>query len=613
MHNTKKITNDIYWIGANDRRLFMFEGVYSVPNGVSYNSYLLLDDKVVLFDTVDKAVSEQFFENLEHVLNGKNIDYLLVHHMEPDHSATIEEVIRRYPTITIICNALTKKMIDQFFNLKDDVKFLIIKEGDVFETKNHKFTFVAAPMVHWPEVIMSYDIVDKLLFSADAFGTFGALNGAIFADELDFENDYLDEARRYYTNIVGKYGPQVQNVLNKASNLEIEMILPLHGPVWRENLYTFISLYDKWSKYVPEVNGVMIAYASVYGHTENTAEILANLLVNRGITVKMYDTSIIDSSYIVSESFKYSHLVFASTTYNMGIFIKMDEALRDLAAHNIQNRTIAFIENGSWAPTAKSLMKDVFKANKGLTYIDKEITILSSLKENQLKDLEELADKIASSVGGYKFDKYNIDTINQEAIFKISYGLYVLTAKEGEKNNGCIINTAQLVTDNPMRISVTVNKNNLTHDMIVNTKKMAVSTLSTSAPFSIFKKFGFVSGREENKFNGISTLKTENGLLVLDEKYSNSYISIDVVSMVDLGTHTMFIGDVKESKMLSKKPSMTYQYYFDNVKPKVVVAPTSKKQFACKICGYVFEGDVIPDEYICPLCKHGKDAFEEVE
>ena len=614
MHNVKQITHDIYWVGANDRRLFIFEGVYSVPNGVSYNSYLLLDDKVVLFDTVDKAVSELFFENIEHVLNGRNIDYLVIHHMEPDHSATIAEVCRRYPTITIVCNALTKKMIDQYFTMNPKQKYLIVNEGDLFETANHRFTFVNAPMVHWPEVIMSYDLNEKLLFSADAFGTFGALDGAIFADELDFFKDYIDDARRYYTNIVGKYGPQVQNVLKKASTLEIDMILPLHGPVWRENLNSFISLYDRWSKYVPEKKGVLIAYASVYGHTENVAEILASKLVERGLSVKVIDTSVTDSSYVVSESFKYSHLVFASTTYNMGVFIKMDETLRDLAAHNIQNRTIALIENGSWAPTSKSLMKDILKMNKNLTFIDKEITILSSLKESQLEDLNILADKIAESVKLTTFDEGNENKINVNGLFKISYGLYLLTAKEGEKDNGCIINTAQLVTDNPNQISFTIHKNNLTHDMVVENRKVNVSILSTTAPFSLFKKFGFVSGRDENKFENFKAIRTSNGLLTLDSKYSNAYISAEVVQIIDLGSHSLFIAKVCEAKVLSNKPSMTYQYYFDHVKPQMISATTEdKKKYVCKICGYVYDGETLPDDYLCPLCGVGKEEFKEQE
>lgn len=611
MHNIKKLTKDLYWVGANDRRLFMFEGVYGVPDGVSYNSYLLIDDKVVLFDTVDKAVTEQFFENIEHVLDGKDIDYLVVHHMEPDHSASLAELLRRYPNITVVCNFMIKKMIGQFFNLPESTKFLLVKEGDTLKTAHHEFTFVFAPMVHWPEVMVSYDSVDKMLFSADAFGTFGALNGAIWADELDFFNNFLDEARRYYTNIVGKYGPQVQSVLEKASSLDIKLLLPLHGPVWRYQISRFVDYYDKWSKYLPEEKGVMIAYASVYGHTENVAEILSSKLRDLGIKTVMYDTSVIDSSYIVSESFKYSHLVFASTTYNMGIFIKMDEVLRDLAAHNIQNRTVALIENGSWAPSSKSLMKEILSKCKNITFIENDLTILSSLKENQLDNLNLLAQEIKDSMKLVPFDFKNNKPLNEEAIFKLSYGLYLVTTNSKMKDNGCIINTAQLVTDTPMQISVTINKKNLTHDMILESKKMTLSLLDQRAPFTLFKRFGFASGRDEDKFVDIDTTRVENGNLRLNN-FVNSFISADVIQVVDLGTHSMFIAKISESKMLSDIPSMTYQYYFDNVKPKLNVAPSQTKQWACKICGYVYNGNEVPDDYICPLCKHGKDAFEEI-
>lgn len=615
MHNIKKITNDLYWVGANDRRLFMFEGVYSVPNGVSYNSYLLLDDKVVLFDTVDKAVEEQFFENIEYVLQGRKIDFMVIHHMEPDHSASIGEILRRYPEITVICNALTKKMILQFFNISEDTKFLVVNEGDVFETGHHKFTFVNAPMVHWPEVMVSYDLEEKMLFSADAFGTFGALNGAIFADELDFFRDYVDEARRYYTNIVGKYGPQVQNILEKASKLEIRMILPLHGPIWREKINMFIDLYDKWSKYIPEEKGVLIAYASVYGHTENVAEILSSKLRNLGVKTVMYDTSVIDSSYIVSEAFKYSHLVFASTTYNMGIFIKMDETLRDLVAHNIQNRTIAFIENGSWAPTSKSLMKGLFKTCKSIKYIEKELTILSSLKHNQLDDLDEMALQIKESMNLEDVKAGNKEQINFDAMYKLSYGLYLVTTKDGEKANGCIINTAQMVTESPAQISFTINKANHTADMILKTKTFNLYTLSENAPFDVIKHFGFQSGRDVNKFNGDNRFLIDAEGNLKDDYFPpifNSYIKGEVNQAIDLGTHYMFIGGVKEAKLISDKPSMTYQYYFDHVKPSINLLPASTNQYACKICGFVYEGDEVPDDYICPLCKHGKDAFVKI-
>lgn len=347
MYCTRNVTNDLVWVGGDDRRLAMFEGVYSVPDGVSYNSYLLLDEKTVLFDTVDKAVDTVFFENVTHALAGRKLDYLVVHHMEPDHSATLGGILLRYPDVTVVCNKKTEGMIYQFFGADLQMNVRIVKEGDILETGAHKLTFLMAPMVHWPEVMVTYDTADQILFSADAFGTFGALNGALFADEVDFFADYLKEARRYYTNIVGKYGTQVQALLKKAAAVEIRMICPLHGFVWRENINAYVEKYQQWSRYEPEVNGVMIAYASVYGNTENAANILACRLRDRGIRTTVFDVSVTASSEIVAAAFVYSHLVFASTTYNAGIFITMDELLRDLASHNLQNRTVALIENGS--------------------------------------------------------------------------------------------------------------------------------------------------------------------------------------------------------------------------------------------------------------------------
>ena len=611
MHNTKRITKDLYWVGANDRRLAMFEGVYDVPTGVSYNSYLLLDDEVVLFDTVDKAVSELFFENIEFLLQDRTIDYLVVHHMEPDHSATLKEVVRRYPNVTIICNAKIKKMIEQYFVLPKETKYLIVDEGQTFKTRHHKYLFINAPMVHWPEVMMSYDLIDQILFSADAFGTFGALNGAIYADEVDFYRDYIDEARRYYTNIVGKYGPQVQAVLKKAATIDIKMICPLHGPVWRKNASEFIELYNKWSSYTPEEEGVLIAYASVYGHTENAAEILSSNLRDLGVKTKMFDVSVTDSSYIVSEAFRYSHLVFASTTYNAGIFIKMDELLRDLSAHNIQNRTVAFIENGSWAPTAKSLMKEILSKNKNLKYIEKEITVASSLKEEQLNDIFELATEIKASFPQKKLKAFDDVKLDNDALFKLSYGLYVLTAKEGSKDNGCIVNTVQLLTDTPKQISFSINKMNLTHDMVLNTKEVNVSILNTDANFDVFKKYGFVSGRETSKFSDKEYDRATNGIVYVREN-ANAYISARVVKSIDCGTHTLFIAEVDEAKIFNEVPSMTYQYYFDHVKPKPIATSEDKGGYVCKICGYVYEGDELPSDYVCPLCKHGPQDFEKI-
>ena len=345
MYCTRKVADDLIWVGADDRRLAMFEGVYSVPRGVSYNSYLLLDEKTVVFDTVDHAVEKTFLENVEHGLNGRTLDYLVVQHMEPDHSATIRTLLMLYPEAEVVCSKKTEGMLRQFFGDAVKMNIKVVGEGDTLKTGKHEFTFLAAPMVHWPEVIVTYDLTTKTLFSADAFGTFGALNGALFADEVDFFRDYLDEARRYYTNIVGKYGVQVQALLKKAATVEIQTICPLHGFVWRENIGAYLEKYKKWSLYEPEVSGVMIAYASVYGNTENAANILACKLRDKGIKTTMFDVSVAETSEVVAASFQYSHLVFAAPTYNGGIFIKMDEVLRDIEAHSLKNRTVAFMEN----------------------------------------------------------------------------------------------------------------------------------------------------------------------------------------------------------------------------------------------------------------------------
>ncbi|MCD7732818.1 MAG: FprA family A-type flavoprotein [Oscillospiraceae bacterium] len=398
MYCIRNVTPDLLWVGGDDRRLAMFEGVYSVPDGVSYNSYLLLDEKTVLFDTVDHAVEKVFLENVEHGLGKRSLDYLVIHHMEPDHSATMKAILAIYPDVTVVCNKKIQGMINQFFGENVVKNYHLVGEGDTLETGKHKLTFLMAPMVHWPEVMVSYDLTDKILFSADAFGTFGALNGALFADEVDFFGDYLGEARRYYTNIVGKYGTQVQALLKKAATVEIEMICPLHGFVWRRNIGDYIERYRQWSSYEPEVTGVMIAYASVYGNTENAANILACKLRDRGIKTKMFDVSVTASSEIVAAAFEYSHLIFASTTYNAGIFISMDELLRDIASHNLQNRTVAFIENGSWAATSGKLMREIIGGLKNMNIIESTVSIKSSLKESQLAEIDALADAIAETI-----------------------------------------------------------------------------------------------------------------------------------------------------------------------------------------------------------------------
>ena len=400
MYCTRKVTDDLYWVGGNDRRLSLFEGVYSVPDGVSYNAYLLLDEKTVLFDTVDNAVEKVFFENVDHVLNGRTLDYVVIQHMEPDHSATVSELLLRHPEATIVTNSKVVTMLKNFFPTQTFDKVQLVDEKTGFSSGKHSFQFIMAPMVHWPEVMVTYDQTAKILFSADAFGTFGALNGALFADEVDFARDHLDEARRYYTNIVGKYGVQVQNLLKKVDALDVQMICPLHGFVWRENLGYYIEKYDLWSRYQPEKQGVMIAYASVYGNTANAADVLACRLRDRGIPTVMYDVSVKPASDIVSASFQWSHLVFASSTYNGGVFVSMDEVLRELVTHNLQNRTVAFLDNGSWAAVAGRQMRQILEPCKNMTYLDETVSLLSTLKDSQESQIDALADAIAKSVKG---------------------------------------------------------------------------------------------------------------------------------------------------------------------------------------------------------------------
>ena len=574
MYCTKKITDDLIWVGANDRRLAMFEGVYSVPNGVSYNSYLLLDDTTVLFDTVDKAVGGVFFQNVEHALGGRNLDFVVIQHMEPDHSATLGELLLRYPDVKVVCNQKILDMITQFFNLDLSKKAFVVKEGTTLNTGHHTLRFFMAPMVHWPEVMVTYDETTGTLFSADAFGTFGALNGAIFADEVDFANDYMSEARRYYCNIVGKYGNQVQALLKKLHAVDLKMICPLHGFVWRRNLEDFFDKYVKWSTYTPEDTGVMIAYASVYGNTENTAEIISSRLRDRGINTVMYDVSVTPASEIIAAAFRWSHLLFASTTYNAGIFVSMEELLHDLAAHNIQNRTVAFVENGSWAPTSGKLMKDIIGSCSDMTILDETLTLKSSLKPEQEAQIDALVEAISATIP--RFEKPVVDEaavaaaeVDPKTMQKFSYGLFVLSAQADGKDNGCIINTAAQLTSSPNRINIAVNKANHTHDMIMATGMFNISFLSEKTSFDTFKRFGFQSGRDTDKFEGFesSVARSANGLLYVTEG-TNAFMSAKVVDSYDYGSHTLFVAEVTEAQILNTDPSVTYAYYFDHIKPK---------------------------------------------
>ena len=399
MHNTRKINNDLLYVGASDRKLALFENVYPIPQGVSYNSYLLLDEKTVLLDTADAAVAQQFFENVEAGLTGRPLDYLVVNHMEPDHCALIEGLLLRHPQVTIVTNAKAANMIRQFFTFDLDSRLHTVAEGDTLCTGRHTLTFVMAPMVHWPEAMMTYDTIDKTLFSADAFGTFGALNGNIFADEVNFERDWLDDARRYYINIVGKYGVQVQSVLKKAATIDIQMICPLHGPIWRENLGYFIGKYDIWSKYEPEEKGVAVIYGSIYGHTAAAAEKMATLLAERGIqNIAVYDASHTHVSQLLSECFRCSHIILASSTYNAGIFTPMENLLMDLKAHNWQHRTVGIIENGTWAAQSGKHIRTLLEQMKEIIVLGENISLKSAMKEDQVADLESLADLIIADM-----------------------------------------------------------------------------------------------------------------------------------------------------------------------------------------------------------------------
>ncbi|MDR2135673.1 MAG: flavin reductase [Treponema sp.] len=625
-HNERLITDGVYWIGGNDRRLSVFEGVYPSERGVSYNSYLALDEKNVLLDTVDKAVGGVFFENLEFLLKGKSLDYAIIHHMEPDHSACLAELLLRYPALTVVCTEKSAAMIGQFFNFQAGAgggaerapRIRIVKEGDTLSSGRRTYTFAEAPMVHWPEVMVSYESYDRILYSADAFGSFGAIDGNLFADEADYAGVWLDDARRYYTNIVGKYGPQVLAALDKIAPLDIAMICPLHGLVWRKNLNFFLEKYRRWASYTPEDNTVLIAYSSVYGNTENAVNVLAAALADRGVKkITVYDVSATRSDVIVSEVFRCSHVVFAATTYNAGIFIKMDEALNDIKAHQIRDRTAAFIENGSWAPVSGKLMRELVSALPGWKILGDTVTINSSLKEAGRPSIEKLADTIAADLPRAPAPVHEKNAVDIPAFFKLSYGLFLLTVRDGEKDNGCIINTAVQLTDTPKRITISVIKANYTDEIIRKTGIFNVSVLSADTPFKVFRHFGFQSGRTADKFagpldpKGPGPARSANGLIYAPV-YGNAFISGKVIDSKDWGTHTLYVAEVTEAAVLSNEPSVTYQYYADHIKPKPPASAAKKKGWVCKVCGYIHEGEELPPDFVCPICNHGADAFEKL-
>ncbi len=595
-----KITKDIKYIGVNDHKVDLFEGQYDVPNGMAYNSYAIMDEKIAIMDTVDANFTHEWLDNIQNALGERKPDYLVIQHMEPDHSANIMNFVKAYPDAKIVSSAKAFAMMKNFFGIDFKEKQVIVGEGDTLSLGNHVLTFVTAPMVHWPEVIVTYDSTDKVLFSADGFGKFGA---------LDVEEDWACEARRYYIGIVGKYGAQVQNLLKKAAGLDIEIICPLHGPVLTENLGYYINLYDTWSSYRPEEDGIVIAYTSVYGNTKKAVMLLAEKLKERGCPkVVVNDLARCDMAEAVEDAFRYSKTVLATTTYNAEIFPFMREFISHLTERNFRNRTVAFIENGSWAPLAAKVMKGMFENSKNITYTDTTVKILSALNDESKAQIDALADELCKEYLARQDSTANKNDLT--ALFNIGYGLYVVTSNDGKKDNGLIVNTVTQVTNTPNRVAVTINKDSYSHHIIKQTGKMNINCLSVEAPFSVFENFGFKSGRNTDKFADSTPLRSDNGLVFLSG-YINSFMSLKVEQYIDLDTHGMFICSVTEARVISDKETMTYTYYLNNVKPKPETK--GKKGYVCKICGWIYEGDELPDDIVCPLCKHGANDFEEIK
>ena len=594
-----KITNDIKYVGVNDHEIDLFEGQYVVENGMAYNSYVIMDEKITVMDTVDARFTHEWLDNIENIIGSRQPDYLVIQHMEPDHSANIANFMNVYQNTKIVSTEKAFAMMRQFFGTDFEGRKIVVGEGDTLSLGKHTLTFVLAPMVHWPEVMVTYDSADKVLFSADGFGKFGA---------LDVEEDWACEARRYYIGIVGKYGVQVQNLLKKASGLDIQIICPLHGPVLTENLGYYLNLYQTWSSYAAETEGIVIAYTSVYGHTKKAVETLADKLLKEGCPkVVVHDLARCDIAEAVEDAFRYSKLVLATTTYNADIFPFMREFIHHLTERNFQNRVIGLMENGSWAPLAAKTMKQMLAGCKNLTFAENVVHIKSALNEESAGQLEALAAELCHDYLEQQSETANKNDLT--ALFKIGYGLYVVTSNDGKKDNGLIVNTVTQVTDTPNRVAVTINKQNYSHHVIKQTGIMNVNCLSTAAPFKVFETFGFQSGRTVDKFADCTPLRSDNGLVFLT-RYINAFMSLKVEQYVDFGTHGMFICSITEARVISNAETMTYTYYQNNVKPKPQTE--GKKGFVCKICGYIYEGDVLPDDFICPLCKHGAADFEPI-
>lgn len=593
------ITNDIRYVGVNDHQVDLFEGQYKVPGGMAYNSYVILDEKIAIMDTVDKNFTHEWLDNIQSALGGRKPDYLVVQHMEPDHAANVGNFMKLYPETTIVSSAKAFNMMGPFFGTSYEDRRIVVGEGDTLSLGKHTLAFVAAPMVHWPEVIVTYDVLDKVLFSADGFGKFGA---------LDVDEPWDDEARRYYIGIVGKYGAQVQALLKKAATLDIQTICPLHGPVLKENLGHYIRLYDLWSSYTVETEGVVIAYTSIYGNTKAAVEKLADKLRANGCPkVIVHDLARCDMAQAVADAFRYSKLVLATTTYNADVFPFMKEFIHHLTERNFRNRTVALMENGSWAPLAAKVMRKMLEECRNLTFTETTVRILSALNETSAKQVDALANELSKEYLAQQDATANKNDLT--ALFNIGYGLYVVTTNDGTRDNGLIVNTVSQVTNTPNRIAVTINKQNYSFHTIQKTGVLNVNCLDVSAPFSLFQRFGFQSGRTVDKFAGMEVLRSDNGLAFLP-RYINSFMSLKVESYVDMDTHGMFICTVTEARVMSDAETMTYTYYQKNVKPKPETE--GKHGFVCKVCGWIYEGDELPDDIICPLCKHGAADFEPI-
>ena len=593
------ITNDIRYIGVNDHKVDLFEGQYTVPNGMAYNSYIIMDEKIAVMDTVDGHFTHEWLDNIQNTLEGRTPDYLVIHHMEMDHAANIAIFMNLYANATIVSSSKAFTMMKNFFGNDFADRRIVVSEGDTLSLGKHTLAFVAAPMVHWPEVIVSYDVCDKVLFSADGFGKFGA---------LDAKEDWTDEARRYFIGIVGKYGPQVQALLKKAAGLDIQIICPTHGPVLTENLGYYINLYDIWSSYRVETEGIVVAYTSIYGNTKKAAELFAEKLKAKGCpNVVVHDLARCDMAQAIADAFRYSKLVLATTTYNADVFPFMHTFLHGLTERNYQGRMVGMIENGSWAPNAIKVMKGMLEYSKNITFANNNVRIMSALDEQSSQQLENLATELCQDYIAQSSETANKNDLS--ALFNIGYGLYVVTSNDGKKDNGLIVNTVTQVTNTPNRVAVCINKANYSHHVIKQSGIMNVNCLSQEAPFSVFETFGFQSGRNVDKFAGMEPLRSDNGLAFLP-RYINSFMSLKVEQYVDLDTHGMFICSVTESRVISNVETMTYTFYQNNVKPKPETE--GKKGFVCKICGWIYEGDELPEDIVCPLCKHGAADFEPI-